>query len=314
MDNNLITIADLSKNYGERPAVSGLHFSVPRGEFFGLLGPNGAGKTTTIGMITGLIAPTKGQIIIDDQDFFANPRETKAKMGFVPQDFAFYPSLDAQDNLIFFGRVYGLFGKRLKQRIGDVLDIVDLYDCARQRVSTFSNGMKRRLNIAIGLLHEPQILILDEPTVGVDAHVRQAILETLNQLNKKGLTVVYTTHHMEEAHRLCHRIAIMDKGRIIALDSPSKLIEELGNGIIRVRFQGSVPESSIARLKQLAVMTIHETQDLQIHLETHDTGHVIREVLALSKSANLRIKSLDLLEPSLETVFLHLTGRSLKNG
>jgi len=313
MENTIISAQNLSKNYGGTRAVKGLSFDIFRGEFFGLLGPNGAGKTTTIGMLTGLIDPSEGRITIDGLDLLARPKETKAKMGFVPQDFAFYPTLSAKDNLIFFGRIYGLHGRRLRQRTDDVLHMVELHDCAAQAVSTSSNGMKRRLNIAIGLLHEPHILILDEPTVGVDAHMRQAILENLKNLNTDGLTVLYTTHRMEEAQRLCQRVAIMDRGQVIAMDTPSALIGESGEGLIRVCFSEPIPQPRMDQMAQLGSLTVLDAHGASIHLKTNEADNVIKEVLALTEEAKIRIKSLDVLDPSLETVFLHLTGRSLRD-
>ena len=216
---DILTVVNLSKRYGSRQAVAALNFHICQGEIFGLLGPNGAGKTTTIGMLTGLVDPSGGQVMIDGLDLRQNPLKAKAKIGFVPQDFAFYPTLSARDNLIFFGRIYGLHGRLLRQRIVDTLDMVELTDRGGHAVSTFSHGMKRRLNIAIGLLHHPRILILDEPTVGVDAHMRQTIIDNLKALNKEGLTVLYTTHHMHEAERLCDRVAIIRDGRIVVDES-----------------------------------------------------------------------------------------------
>jgi ABC-2 type transport system ATP-binding protein len=262
-------------------------------------------------MLTGLIEPSEGHIKIDSRNLLYEPMQAKAKMGFVPQDFAFYPTLSARDNLIFFGRINGLHGRRLKQRIDDVLCMVDLMDCARQPVSTFSNGMKRRLNIAIGLLHDPPLLILDEPTVGVDAHMRQAILDSLKSLNEGGMTVLYTTHRMEEAQRLCHRVAIVDNGQMIALDTPEALIGKSGVGIMRISFSGTITQNQIAQLDQLTPFTVLDAQDTHIYLKMKEPNQDIKEVLAVTEKAKIQIKRLDVLEPSLETVFLQLTGRSL---
>lgn len=313
MENAIISIQNLSKNYDGNQVVTELTLDIFPGEYFGLLGPNGAGKTTTIGMLTGLIEPTAGQITIDGLNLTAKPREVKAKLGFVPQDFAFYPTLSAKDNLLFFGEIYGLHGRRLRQRVHDVLEMVRLHDYAKQAVSTFSNGMKRRLNIAIALLHEPPVLILDEPTAGIDARMRQAILESLAHLNGDGLTVLYTTHRMQEAQRLCHRVAIIDGGRMIAMDTPSALIRESGEGIIRVCFGGPITESLIAQMAQLAPLTVLEERGTHIHLKTTDRDKVIREVFDFAETARVRIRSLDVLDANLETVFLHLTGRSLSD-
>jgi ABC-2 type transport system ATP-binding protein len=311
MENIIVSAANLSKYYGEALAVNGVNFEILRGEFFGLLGPNGAGKTTVIGMLTGLIDPSEGRIMVGEVELHAKPKEAKAQLGFVPQDFAFYPTLSARDNLSFFGRIYGIRGKRLRKRTDDVLYMVELHDRADQAVSTLSNGMKRRLNIAIGLLHKPRILILDEPTVGVDAHLRQVILENLKELNQNGLTVLYTTHRMDEAERLCHRVAIMDKGQMIAVDTPGALIRESGKGMIRVTFSEPISQTQIDQMVQFGPFTVLSVHNAHIHLKRNDTDHDIKELLALTEKAKIRLKSLDILQPSLETVFLQLTGRSL---
>ena len=232
----ILVIEDLWRAYGDVQAVRGISLGIERGEFFGLLGPNGAGKTTTIAMISGLIQPSRGRILIDGLDLQERPREVKRKIGIVPQALSFYPSLSARENLSFFGRLYGLRGGLLHRRIRECLEVVHLQDRAGQLVGQFSHGMKRRLNIAIGLLHEPEILVMDEPTVGIDPQSRAEILEGLQSMNHAGVTVLYTTHYIEEAQTLCNRVAIMDLGKVIALDTPGSLIRGLGNGIIRIGF------------------------------------------------------------------------------
>jgi len=313
MNQSVVFVEDLWKNYAETEAVRGLTFGISRGEFFGLLGPNGAGKTTTIGILSGLIKPSRGRISIDGFDLFSKPMEAKAKLGLVPQSFALYPTLNARDNLIFFGRIYGLKGKRLKERIASVLEIVELRDRVNQTVATFSNGMKRRLNIAVGLLHEPEILILDEPTVGVDTQSRNAILESLDTLNKSGVTVMYTTHYIEEAQRLCDRVAIMDQGKMIALDSPSGLIRDFGKGIIRIEFNAGVDETLLRQMGDIGSVRIINGQKRRVHLETGRTDHALRELLKRMEARDGLLKTLDISEPNLETVFIHLTGRGLRD-
>jgi len=308
---DILTVVNLTKRYGLRQAVDALNFRICQGEIFGLLGPNGAGKTTTIGMLTGLVKPSGGQVVIDGLDFGQSPLKAKAKIGFVPQDFAFYPTLSAVDNLMFFGRIYGLHGRLLRQRIVDTLDMVELTDRAEHAVSTFSNGMKRRLNIAIGLLHHPQILILDEPTVGVDAHMRQTIIDNLKALNKEGLTVLYTTHHMHEAERLCDRVAIMDKGKIIAMETPSALMAASGKGIIRIRLSKPALREQIEPLAELGSLTLFDSTVLHIQLAADTADNIFEKAAVLAEKADISIKGIDILEPSLESVFLHLTGRSV---
>jgi ABC-2 type transport system ATP-binding protein len=313
MKTSILIVEDLWKSYAETDAVRGLTFQISRGEFFGLLGPNGAGKTTTIGLLSGLIEPTRGHISIDGVDLFSSPMEAKAKLGLVPQSFALYPTLCARDNLVFFGRIYGLKGKRLRERIARVLEIVELTDRANQTVATFSNGMKRRLNMAAGLLHEPEILILDEPTVGVDTQSRNAILERLDSLNESGVTVLYTTHHIEEAQRLCDRVAIMDQGKIIALDSPARLIQDLGKGMIRMEFNAGIDERLLDQLGRIGSVRVIDGQKKRIHVETDRIDEASRELLELMKKRDGLLKTLDISEPNLETVFIHLTGRNLRD-
>jgi ABC-2 type transport system ATP-binding protein len=309
----IFIVEDLWKSYAQTDAVQGLSFEILKGEFFGLLGPNGAGKTTTIGLLSGLIEPTRGHISIDGFDLFSSPMEAKAKLGLVPQSFALYPTLCARDNLVFFGGIYGLKGKRLKERIARVLEIVELTDRANQTVATFSNGMKRRLNMAAGLLHEPKILILDEPTVGVDTQSRNAILERLDSLNQSGVTVLYTTHYMEEAQRLCDRVAIMDQGKVIALDSPARLIQDLGKGIIRIEFNAGVDDRLLDKMKRFGLVRVVDDQKRRIHVETDRTDQASRELLELVKTRDGLLKTLDISEPNLETVFIHLTGKNLRD-
>jgi len=313
MKTSILIVEDLWKSYAETLALQGLTFEISRGEFFGLLGPNGAGKTTAIGLLSGLIEPTRGHVTIDGVDLFSRPMEAKARLGLVPQSFALYPTLCARDNLVFFGRIYGLKGKHLRERIARVLEIVELTDRANQTVATFSNGMKRRLNIAAGLLHEPEILILDEPTVGVDTQSRNSILESINSLNKSGVTVLYTTHYIEEAQRLCDRVAIIDQGKIIALDSPARLIQDLGKGIIRMEFNAGIDDRLLEQMKCIGSVRVIDDQKRRIHIETDHTDQASRELLELMKTRDGLLKTLDISEPNLETVFIHLTGRNLRD-
>jgi ABC-2 type transport system ATP-binding protein len=313
MTESMIKVTDLYKSYGNIQAVRGLSFQVSRGEFFGLLGPNGAGKTTTIAILCGLLEPSSGKILIDGQDFNFHSKALKTKLGLVPQDFAFYPTLSGRDNLLFFGRIYGLWGRRLEERVRAVLDIVQLMDHARDTVNTFSNGMKRRLNIAIGLLHEPEILILDEPTVGVDAQSRNAILESLQALNRTGVTLLYTTHYMEEAQRLCHRVGIIDHGQIIACDTPLALMQGLGEGLIRLELNRPADEMLLRELGQRATIKIVDDEGRRLHLTVESKQRTLKELLEHLEKRDIQINTLDVLGSNLETVFLHLTGRHLRD-
>jgi ABC-2 type transport system ATP-binding protein len=313
MPNPMVSVENLCKNFGEVEVVKEITFQIFRGEFFGLLGPNGAGKTTTIGMLTGLVEPASGRILIDGNDLSHNPLLSKARMGFVPQAFALYPTLCALDNLAFFGRIYGLRKVRLKERMAAVLDLVGLGDRANQTVAAFSHGMKRRLNIAVGLLHEPDLLILDEPTVGVDTQSRNAILETLGSLNRSGVTLLYTTHYMEEAERLCHRVGIMDEGKMMALDTPATLVRNLGTGIVSVEFNASPDHGMLNEIGQIGSFKAMDEQSRHLRLETKHPDRAAREVLDLMDKRAGLLKTLDIIEPNLETVFIHLTGRYLRN-
>ncbi len=313
MKTSILIVEDLWKTYAQTDAVRGLTFEISKGEFFGLLGPNGAGKTTTIGLLSGLIEPTRGQISIAGVDLFSRPMEAKARIGLVPQSFALYPSLCARDNLVFFGRIYGLKGKHLKERMSRVLEIVELTDRANQTVGTFSNGMKRRLNIAVGLLHEPEIVILDEPTVGVDPQSRNAILESIHSLNQSGVTVLYTTHHIEEAQHLCDRVAIIDQGKIIALDSPARLIRDFGKGMVCLELNAGIAAPLLDQMKRIGHVRVVDDQRRKIHIETNGIDGASRALLELMKARDGLIKTIDISEPNLETVFIHLTGRNLRD-
>jgi len=313
MESAAISIRNLSKEYPGTHAVRGIDLEVFQGEFFGLLGPNGAGKTTTISILTGLTEPTSGSVLINGRSITSSPIEVKSALGFVPQEFAFYHALSAMDNLRFFGRLYGLKGPRLEARIRDALEIASLKDKARKVVGEFSNGMKRRLNIAIGLLHEPRLLILDEPTVGVDAHNRHALYTTLETLNTHGMTVLLTTHRMEEAQRLCHRVAIMDQGRIITTDTPAALIRRYGEGLVRAEFRAPVGKSLEERMKSLESVQALEGRDRQWTLTTLEPEKTVRALMALKETADVGVRSLNILEPNLESVFIHLTGRRIEN-
>lgn len=224
----VLQVSSVSKRFEQLQAVDDVNFSVQAGEAFGLLGPNGAGKSTTINMITGLLRPDAGEVFICGERMSIDGHRTKRHLGYVPQEVALYPDLTAQENLMFWGRLYGLSGPRLRIRVKDVLELVGLSERAKHRVETYSGGMKRRINIAAALLHEPQLLVMDEPTVGIDAQSRSHILDTVKELNHQGLTILYTSHYMEEVELLCDRVAIMDKGSIIAAGTVSELRRIVG--------------------------------------------------------------------------------------
>lgn len=222
MDSVMVEVKDLTMRYGERTALTGIGFEIDRGELFGLLGPNGAGKTTLISILSTLLKPSSGQVKIGSLDVLHQGKEIKHFIGTVPQEIALYPTLSARENLNFYGRMYGLHGLQLKKRIDELLEMIRLTDRRHERVQKFSGGMKRRLNLAVGLIHRPKLLLLDEPMVGVDPQSRNHILESIKTLKSEGTTMIYTTHYMEEAEQLCDRVAILDEGRLVALDSPDR--------------------------------------------------------------------------------------------
>jgi ABC-2 type transport system ATP-binding protein len=235
---NPLRASGLRKSFGDRLAVDGVSFEVGRGETLGLLGPNGAGKTTTIGMIVGALRPDAGRVTLDGQDDPTRP-EIRRRVGVSPQALALYADLTGEENLSFFGSLYGLAGARLRERVAWALEFAGLADRRRDRVLGYSGGMQRRLNLVCGLLHDPPVILLDEPTVGVDPQSRNAIFESIERLRAEGRTIVYTTHYMEEAERLCDRVAIMDHGRILAVDTVEGLLRTHGGPPRRVTVEQS---------------------------------------------------------------------------
>jgi len=312
MSEPILIAQELHKSYGDNHAVDGVSLQVARGEVFGLLGPNGAGKTTTISMLTGLFPPDSGSITVDGLDLAKQTTAAKAKMGLVPQDLALYPTLSARQNLTFWGRIYGLKGKQLSSRVGEVLKMVELTDKADKKIDTYSGGMKRRINIGAGLLHRPDVLFLDEPTVGVDPQSRNAIFDYVEELNRAGMTVIYTTHYMEEAERLCHRVAIVDLGKVIALDTPTALIRSLGGGILLVGLGEGQAEGVAQAVAQLPAVKAATPTDGQLKVEAHRVQEALMGVLDATNRLDARVTSLEILEPNLESVFLHLTGKKLR--
>jgi ABC-2 type transport system ATP-binding protein len=312
MSEPILIAQDLKKSYGDHEAVKGVSLQVARGEVFGLLGPNGAGKTTTISMLTGLLEPGSGKITVDGLDLARHTNQVKAKLGLVPQELALYPTLSARQNLMFFGRIYGLKGKVLRQRVDEVLEMVGLTERADDAIKDYSGGMKRRVNIGAGLLHKPEILFLDEPTVGVDPQSRNAIFESVEALNRAGMSVIYTTHYMEEAQRLCHRVAIVDEGELIALDTPTALIRSLGGGVVMLGVGEGAPDDLTERIAQVPAVKSATRSDGQLKIETRRLQEALMGALDVTNQLDVRVTSLEILEPNLESVFLHLTGKKLR--
>jgi len=313
MTNSILTAQSFSKSYGALQAVNGISLTLQRGEIFGLLGPNGAGKTTIISILAGLLDADQGAVLLDGQPLTVDSVALKAKIGLVPQELALYPTLSARENLNFFGRIYGMRGKRLRQRVDEVLAIVGLSRRANDLIKTYSGGMKRRINIAAGLLHKPEVLFLDEPTVGVDPQSRNAIFEAVEALNRAGLTILYTTHYMEEAQRLCHRVAIVDHGQIIALDTPQALIQKVGGGLIRLGLQNGRIAAVSEQVGQLPTVKSVSVRESELFVETHRAQEALLGIFEIANALDARVTSLQILEPNLETVFLQLTGKSLRD-
>ena len=323
MDAAFVNVEQLTKKYGEFSAVREINFSIEQGEVFGLLGPNGAGKSTTISMLTGLYPPTAGSIRIAGLDAVREARQVKRIIGVVPQDIALYPALSARANLRFFGEMFGLAGGELRARVESVLEYVAMSERANDPVRTYSGGMKRRINLAVGLINNPQVLFLDEPTVGVDPQSRNHIFESVERLNQEaGMTVLYTTHYMEEAERLCKRVAIIDRGQIIALDTPRNLIGMLGGGIIRMGVAEPAEETrraieALEMVKSAAYLAAEEGENPAqrrhiLKIETLQAIQALLQIIHCMNERNLDILSIETLEPNLESVFLHLTGKSLR--
>lgn len=314
----------------ELHAVKDVNLTIRRGEIFSLLGPNGAGKTTTISMISGLVAPSAGDAFIGGHSITREPLAAKRLMGFIPQEIALYPELSARQNLLFFGRMYGMGGKELNRRVDEVLDFIDLTDRQKDKVDSFSGGMKRRVNIGAGLIHRPELIYMDEPTVGIDPQNRRRILDTVKQLRDEyGMTVLYTTHLMEEAQELSDRVGIIDHGEIIALGAQGELTQQVGeedrleltvdgqpmpadlpariqadvDGVTNVLYTAPADRETTTRDVALGELTVFARRGRQ----------ALPDIIQLVNAAGVEIHSVRVKEPDLEAVFLALTGRALRD-
>jgi ABC-2 type transport system ATP-binding protein len=309
----MLKVENLYKNYGNIRAVDGISFEVKRGEVFGLLGPNGAGKSTTISIISTLVPPTKGEIIFEGESILKNPKNIRQKLGVVPQDIALYPTLSGYENLRFWGNLYGLKGQELKQRINETADIIGLHERLKDKVEKYSGGMKRRLNIGAALLHMPDLLIMDEPTVGIDPQSRSHILDTVFKLNDRGITIIYTTHYMEEAENLCSRICIMDEGKIIASGTQQELVELVKEKTqINIKLD-SINDSILDSFKNIPGIIDAKIDEDIIILYGENGDILLAQIIAKVSEHKNRIQSIDVKKPNLEAVFLHLTGKALRD-
>ncbi len=309
----LLEATELSKAFQKHQAVQDLHITIREGEILGLLGPNGAGKSTTISMIASLLEPSNGDILYRGQSILKKSSVIRKELGLVPQEIALYPEFTGEENLIFFAKLYKVPAKERAERIAEVLSIVGLTDRASDKVETYSGGMKRRLNIACALLHKPDLLIMDEPTVGIDPQSRNHILEMVQRLNKEGMTILYTSHYMEEVETLCDRIAIMDHGSIIAEGTKRELIGMIQKQdllYVSVEQQVSSFEEALQEINEVLFI---EREDFRYKIGLQQHAEILPELFTLAHEHGVRIQGVDVQSPRLEDVFLHLTGRSLRD-
>ncbi len=308
-----IEVIDLRKSFGENHAVQGVSFQVCQGEIFSLLGPNGAGKTTTISMLSCLLRPNGGDARIMGYSIRSEQNGVKSVLGVVPQEIALYEDLTARENLTFWGKMYNLRGSKLKARVDEVLDVIGLRDRAGERVGKYSGGMKRRVNIGVALLHKPKVIYMDEPTVGIDPQSRRNILDSVVRLKDEGMTVLYTTHYMEEADELSDHIGIMDHGKLIACGTNEELVKLVGQQTrIDLTLNARV-EEVIADWQKIEGVSQVSAEDGVVTVLVNDSNLVLPHLFESASQLSARITSVDIREPNLEAVFLHLTGRALRD-
>lgn len=309
-----IEVQNLYKSFGDLHAVQGVSFEVQQGEIFSLLGPNGAGKTTTISMLSGLLRPDQGDALIMSHSITRDVMSVKKALGVVPQDIALYDDLSARENLTFWGKMYGLRGAALHKRVDEVLDLIGLTERAKDRVGKYSGGMKRRVNIGVALLHKPKVVYMDEPTVGIDPQSRRSILDGVVDLKNQGMTVLYTTHYMEEAAELSHHIAIMDNGKVIAFGTHDELVRLVGEQTrLELVISGDAGQAAAAwrQIEGVAQVALQETSATVL---ADNSDRVLPRLFEAAGAHGVRITAITIQEPNLEAVFLHLTGRALRDG
>jgi ABC-2 type transport system ATP-binding protein len=319
----ILEVHNLVKKYGDFTAVNGISFDIQEGEIFSLLGPNGAGKTTTISVLSTLYTLTSGEALVGGHSVSKEPMAVRQLIGVVPQDLAIYDDLTARENLSFWGQMYSLSGKPLKARIDEVLEQIGLADKADQRIKTYSGGMKRRVNIGVGLLHRPRLLFMDEPTVGIDPQSRRAILDSVKDLNRQGMTLLYTTHYMEEAQELSDRVGIIDHGELIALGTQAELTHQVGENDTLIlhlsegegAMVGTVPgaEALAAAVRNLPTVLGADFGNSSITVIAPEAEDILAPVITKANELGVKIRSVDIQEPNLEAVLLSLTGRALRD-
>lgn len=309
----MLKINNLKKSYGDIQAVKGVHLEVKKGEIVGLLGPNGAGKSTTISMISTLIKPDAGSIEFKGIDVLKDPKPIQKVLGIVPQEIALYPTLTGYENLKFWGSAYGLKGKVLKDKIEVVSEIIGIKERLKDKVEKYSGGMKRRINIGAALLHDPELLIMDEPTVGIDPQSRNHILETIKKLNEKGMSIIYTSHYMEEVEFLCDRIYIMDEGVVIAEGTKESLINSVNTEKKIIVTYTEDPNGIKNRLNDLKEIDRMDVDGNVLTLYTLSNENMMKKIIDISSEFDIEMLSIDVEKPNLESVFLKLTGKALRD-
>lgn len=309
----LIEAKGIKKYYKKVRAVDGIDLEVRQGEILGILGPNGAGKSTAISVISSLIRPDGGDVFFKGESILKNPAAIRRVMGIVPQEVALYPDLSAAENLKFFGKLYGLRGEKLKTRMQEVLDLLELNGRAKDAVKNYSGGMKRRVNIGAALLHHPEVLIMDEPTVGIDPQSRSHILDTVKALNQKGMTIIYTSHYMEEVEHLCDRIYVMDHGKVIASGTKEDLKNLMGGDDIVSLKTDRASEGFLKDLRGNLKVKNADQKGNSITLMVQKDCDILSDIFEAASRNGVKLKSLDIKTPTLEDVFLYLTGRGLRD-
>ncbi|WP_338787434.1 ABC transporter ATP-binding protein [Metabacillus sp. FJAT-53654] len=311
---SMITCEKVNKRYGERHVVKDLNLIIEKGEVFGLLGPNGAGKTTSISMMTSQSLPSDGNIIVNDLNAQQKQKQVKKIVGIVPQDIALYPMLSAIDNLKFFGELYGIKGKPLKEKVSKLLELVGLTDRAKEPIKNYSGGMKRRINIAAALIHNPLVVFMDEPTVGIDPQSRNQIFDLIRLLKSQGITVVYTTHYMEEATVLCDRVAIVDGGQIIALGTVEELVAQVYGGVIELTCENDEEAIGLSEnLSDISFVKNVRISEKRLELVVEDINQNVAVLLEKLNRKESSARVTNIMHPSLETLFLYKTGKKLRD-
>jgi len=309
-----VQFKEVVKKYDTTISVNHLNLEIAQGEIFGLLGPNGAGKSTTIHLLSGLLPIDGGQISIDGYSVAKHPLEAKRRIGLVPQDLAIYETLSASENVTFFGKLYGLRGSMLKERVEEALAFTGLRDFAKDRPGTFSGGMKRRLNIACAIMHRPKLIIMDEPTVGIDPQSRNHILESVKKLNAMGSTVIYTSHYMEEVEAISTKVGIMDQGKLVACGTKEDLIRQAGLEERLLLETNQLTDEAVNEVRNHPrVTSFQRREDSQLELVVQESQAYLQDILFILTKHGLKLQKLTRIEPDLESLFLALTGRTLRD-